>query len=305
MKQMMKIALLVAVAVATSATLLAAVRVDVRGTAGFYLATGVERVGTADGGAPVMWDTTQVEDGWWCVENNDGVLGITRPISGNGSAGTVDVLVLNTGASVVGGRMSQSEAWDDDRVVVVRDDVVVPSGTTLTLGFGAIVKFTEGARIVVEDGGAVVAEGAYLAAFDDDSVGGDTDMNEDAATTSAAPPQWWLDDPAVAALSMVKFVDGATNLPTRTYTAGKVYGALPELARDDAMFGGWRRVEDNAPYQIGEEDVVAAGETVLYAHWIPYELSIDPESADVGCLASEGAFAVTANAEWDVTCDAD
>ena len=34
MKQMMKIALLVAVAVATSATLLAAVRVDVRDTAG-------------------------------------------------------------------------------------------------------------------------------------------------------------------------------------------------------------------------------------------------------------------------------
>ena len=188
MKQMMKIALLVAVAVATSATLLAAVRVDVRGTAGFYLATGVERVGTADGGAPVMWDTTQVEDGWWCVENNDGVLGITRPISGNGSAGTVDVLVLNTGASVVGGRMSQSEAWDDERVVVVRHDMVVSSGLTLTLGFGAIVKFTEGARIVVEDGGAVVAEGAYLAAFDDDSVGGDTDMNEDAATTSEAPP---------------------------------------------------------------------------------------------------------------------
>ena len=73
--------------------------------------------------------------------------------------------------------MSQSEVWDDERVVVVRHDVVVPSGTTLMLGAGCIVKFTEGARIVVEDGGAVVAEGAYLAAFDDDSVGGDTDMN--------------------------------------------------------------------------------------------------------------------------------
>ena len=188
MKQMMKIALLVAVAVTTSATLLAAVRVDVRGTAGFYLATGVERVGTADGGAPIEWDTTQVEDGWWRVAN-DGALGLTRPTDGgSASAGTVDVLVLNTGASVVGGRMSQSEAWDDERVVVVRHDMVVSSGLTLTLGFGAIVKFTEGARIVVEDGGAVVAEGAYLAAFDDDSVGGDTDMNEDAATTSEAPP---------------------------------------------------------------------------------------------------------------------
>lgn len=28
------------------------------------------------------------------------------------------------------------------------------------------------------------------------------------------------------------------------------------------------------------DGVVAAGETVLYAHWIPYELGINPESAD-------------------------
>ena len=56
---------------------------------------------------------------------------------------SVDVLVLNTTASVV-----------------VRDDIVVPSGLMLTLGAGCIVKFTDGARIVVESGGAVVAEGA-------------------------------------------------------------------------------------------------------------------------------------------------
>ena len=59
MKNMMKMVLVVAAAaVATSATLPAAVRVEVRNTAGFYLATGVERVGTADGGVPVVWDTT-------------------------------------------------------------------------------------------------------------------------------------------------------------------------------------------------------------------------------------------------------
>ena len=312
MKKMFKRVVVFVVAAVWGQTALPAVRVETRSTAGFYLATGVERVGTADGGAPVMWDSTQVEDGWWCVENNDGALGITLPTSGNGTARTprptVDVLVLNTSASVVGGRMSQSEAWDDDRVVVVRDDVVLPSGTTLTLGFGAIVKFTEGARIVVEDGGAVVAEGAYLAAFDDDSVGGDTDMNGDAAAggrAGARPSQWWLDDPAVAALSMVKFVDGATNLPTRTYTAGNVYGALPELARDDAMFGGWFTESGGEGVTALPDGVVAAGETLLYAHWIPYELSIDPESADVGCLMSNGAFAVAANAEWTAECDAD
>ena len=303
MKEMMKM-LLVAVCGATAAWGQAAVRVDTRAVP--LIATGVEYVGSADGTVVAEWDTTQVEDGWWCVAN-DGALGITRP-TGEASHSTVDVLVLN-GPSVVGGRLSQSAAWDDERVVVVRHDVVVPSGTTLMLGAGCIVKFTEGARIVVEDGGAVVAEGAYLAAFDDDSVGGDTDMNgvaADGALGAPRPTNWWLDDPAVAALATVKFVDGATNLPTRTYTAGKVYGALPELARDDAMFGGWRRVEDGG---LGQAclpgDAVANGETVLQAHWIPYELGIDPESATVGCLASEGAFAVTANAEWDVSCDKD
>ena len=236
MKEKMKM-LLVAVCGATAAwghAALPAVRVDTRAV--LLIATGVEYVGSADGGEPIVWDTTLEQDGWMTLTS--GGQGAGRP--------TVDVLVLN-GPSVVGGRLSQSAAWDDERVVVVRHDVVVPSGTTLMLGAGCIVKFTEGARIVVEDGGAVVAEGAYLAAFDDDSVGGDTDMNgvaADGALGATRPTNWWLDDPAVAALATVKFVDGATNLPTRTYTAGRVYGALPELARDDAMFGGWRRVED-------------------------------------------------------------
>jgi len=296
MKTMMK--MLVLLVVATSATLPAAVRVETRETAGFYIATGVEKVGTADGGELTVWDTTQESDGWVTLMSGGGSAGTPRP--------TVDVLVLNTTAAVVGGRLSASEAWDDARVVVVRDDVVVPSGKTLTLDAGCIVKFTEGARIVVEEGGAIVAEGAYLAAFDDDSVGGDTDMNGEDGRDGARPSRWWLEDSAVAALSTVRFVDGATNLPTRTYTTGHVLGALPELARDDAMFGGWmRRVGDNVPCQVIPDDVVAAGETVLYAHWIPYELSIDPTSASVGCLATNDCFAVTANSEWTVESDAD
>ncbi|MBQ9431612.1 MAG: chitobiase/beta-hexosaminidase C-terminal domain-containing protein [Kiritimatiellae bacterium] len=317
MKEMIKMVLAAAMACGAEAwgqAALPAVRVDTRAARlAALLATGVERVGASDGGTPIEWDTTQVEDGWWRVSVDDGALGITRPTAGDdGALGitrpTVDVLVLN-GPSVVGGRMSKGEAWDDGRVVVVRHDVVVPSGLTLTLGAGCVVKFTEGSRIVGEDGGAVEAEGAYLAAFDDDSVGGDTDMNgaaEGGALGTTRPTSWWLDDPAVAELAMVKFVDGATNLPTRTYTAGKAYGALPDLARDDAMFGGWRRVENGGLGQAAlPEDVVAGGETILYAYWIPYELGIDPSSATVGASASEGMFAVAANSEWEVSCDAD
>ena len=283
----------------------AAVRVETRGVAGCYLATGVERIGSADGAFMTEWDTTACEDGWWRVAvQSGGALAITRP-AGNAASGAVDVLILNTTASVVGGRMSASEAWDDERVIVVRDDIVVSNGITLTLGAGCIVKFTEGARIVVEDGGEVVADGAYLAAFDDDSVGGDTDMNGYDGRDGARPSRWWLDDAAVAALATVRFVDGSTNLPTRTYSTGRVLGALPELAKNDAMFGGWFTGSGGEGERADGTKPVPPGETVLYAYWIPYELSIDPSAATVEAVATNGTFAVTANSEWEFSCDAD
>ena len=299
MKRLVVLAAVAVGALGITHPAMAAVRVDVRDTAGYYIATGTETVGTADGGEPIVWDTTQVEDGWWRVVN-DGALGITRP---TGEDGGVDILVLN-GPLVVGGRLSANEAWDDGRVIVVRDDIVVPSGTTLTLGFGSIVKFTEGARIVVEDGGTVVAEGAYLAAFDDDSVGGDTDMNGRRVEDNA-PSQGWLDDPVVAALATVSFVDGATNLPTRTYTAGIALGALPVLTKDGAKFGGWFTGRDGSGTEVNELQLVPLGETVLYAHWIPYELNVEPDSAEVAAVATNGSFSVDANDSWSASCNVD
>ena len=283
-------AVIIAGTIGMSPNIMAAVRVDARGTAGFHIATGLERIGSADGSSVTEWDTMQAEDGWVTLTSGGAL---------------VDVLVLN-GPSVVGGMLLASEIWDDSRIVVVRDDVVVPSGVTLTLGADCIVKFTEGARIVVEDGGAVVSEGAYLAAFDDDSVGGDTDMNGAAVDgEGAVATQWWLDDPAVAALATVRFVDGTTNLPTRTYSVGAAFGALPELRRNDAMFGGWWTARDGEGAAATQGDVVEGGETVLYAYWIPYELGIEPSSATVTAVASEGFFIVSVNSGWESSCDAD
>ncbi len=287
MKQMMKMVVAVAMATTGGLSALPGVRVETRTMP--LIATGLESVGSADGTIVTEWDTTLEPDGWRTL------------ISGDTA---VDVLVLNE-PSVAGGRLPASETWDDERVVVVRDDVVVPAGKTLALGAGCIVKFTDGARIVVEDGGAVVAEGAYLAAFGDDGVGGDTDMNGAAGDGDAAAVQWWLDEPAIAALTTVRFVDGAATLPARAYTAGKTYGALPELAREDAMFGGWFTESDGKGALADETKPVPPGQTTLYAHWIPYELSIDPSSEAIGCLASEGTVAVVANSEWDVSCDKD
>lgn len=259
-----------------------AVRVETRE---FAIATGVEVVGAADGSATYEWDTTLLEDGWTSL----------------GSGGTtVDVLVLNESARVAGGRLSADETWDATLPYVIRDDVVVPSGTTLTLQYGAAVKFTEGASIVVEDGGSIVAEGAYLTDFADDSIGGDTNFDGASVATGDA---WWMGDGAVAALARVKFVDGANVLPARTYTAGKPYGDLPEPEKDGSMFGGWWTGHDGAGTKIAEDSLVVSGETALYAWWIPYVLSIEPSAASVGASAGAGAFAVTANDEWSVSCD--
>ncbi len=275
-------------AVAASATLQAAVRVETRTAP--LIATGVEMLGTADGGTPVAWNTMREPDGWTTLTS--GGQGTGRP--------TADVLVLN-GPLVVGGRLSASVAWDASRIIVVRDDVVVPSGKTITLGAGCIVKFTEGARIAVESGGLIVANGAYLAAFDDDSVGDDTDMN--GAATGRPPYRGWLDDAAVAALATVKFMDGATNLPTRTYTTGKTYGALPSLAKNDAIFGGWFTAEDGKGTKATESGRVASGETVLHAYWIPRDLSIESNAGVIDCTEVSGAFAISANVGWTVQSD--
>lgn len=280
-------AVIIAGTIGMSPNIMAAVRVDARGTAGFHIATGLERIGSADGSSVTEWDTMQAEDGWVTLTSGGAL---------------VDVLVLN-GPSVVGGMLLASEIWDDSRIVVVRDDVVVPSGVTLTLGAGTVVKFTEGAKIVVEDGGIVEADGAYLAAFDDDSVGGDTDMNGSSGNLDTT--QWWRDDAAVAALSTVRFVDGSTNLPTRTYSVGVAFGALPELTRDDAMFRGWFTALDGEGAVATQGDVVESGETVLYAYWIPYELNIEPSSATAVAVASEGSFTVSVNSGWEFSCDAD
>ena len=57
-----------------------------------------------------------------------------------------------------GGRLAASTTWTDEHVIL--NDVYVPSGVTLTLDPGAKVKFCTGTRIKVEDGGAIVLNGA-------------------------------------------------------------------------------------------------------------------------------------------------
>ncbi len=260
----------------------ATLRADARTTAGARIATGVETRGSADGAAATAWDTTALADGWTTVSSG-GV--------------STNVLVLN-GPAVVGGRMSASETWDAGRVRVVRDDVVVPSGLTLSIAAGAVVKFTEGAKIVVEDGGALVADGALFADFADDSVGGDTNMDGD-ATEPTTSWEDWTEGLAEGALFRVRLLDGNVEaFPARAYTEGRPLGALPEPSRSGARFDGWRTAPDGGGEAVSDTTVAGAETAALHAQWTAFSLALAPASTNLTAAAQGVTLAVSANEAW-------
>lgn len=260
------------VACGTSATL----RADVR-EGGQWIASGVERLGSTDGSSVREWDTTTLADGWTTVE----------------SGGTPErVLVLN-GPAVEGGRLPADASWGADRVHMVRHDVVVASGRTLSLESGAVVKFAGGAKLLVEDGGSVTAAGALLADFADDSVGGDTNMD---AAASEPESEWtdWLE--GATSLMEVVFLDGTAKAAAfRTYTVGQSLGALPVLERDGAVFEGWKTADGES---VTASTTAGAGTAVLQASWKTLSLELEPKAAEVASGATKVRLSVKANAAW-------
>lgn len=115
------------------------------------------------------WDTTHENEGW--VEVTDGT-------------DKIQLLVRNDeGLSIEGGRLAETTTWSKDKVHIVRNWVVVPSGVTLTIAAGTIVKFCDETGIKVEAGGRLVSAGTasadvILTSVNDDTVGGDTDFDE-------------------------------------------------------------------------------------------------------------------------------
>ena len=256
------------------------VRVDTRTGYGARVATSVEQVGEADGSAIHAWDTTALEDGWTTLESG-----------GN----STEVCVLNT-PEVVGGRLDANATWSADRVRVVRDDVVVGEGATLTLERGCVVKFTEGAMIRLEEGGALLAKGAHLADVADDSVGGDTNL--DGGGTFPGALEWWREDETVGSLIGVDWVGGGDGLFKTTYSAGETYGELPEPEREDALFGGWFTQPGGAGVQVTTETHVMPQVTALYAKWTTLSVAVEPGRVEVEAMGGEYEVDVTANAAW-------
>ncbi len=137
-------------------------RYDVRSTYPGKLVRGMVTIGDADGGEPMAWDTSTLSDGW-------------NKVTKGGHAD--DLVVLNNpNVSIEGGRLELNAEWTADKTHLIRNTVYIPSGRTLTVTQGAVVKFCAGTGIKIEDGGTlniVGAEGAdvIFTAANDDTVG--------------------------------------------------------------------------------------------------------------------------------------
>jgi len=112
------------------------------------------------------------------------------------------------------GTLSASQVWNGTQVHHVTDDVIVPSGITLTINPGAVLKFDSLKGITVEPGGVLNAQGSLtrpitLTSIRDDSVAGDS--NGDGSTTASAPGDWTcvFIDGADAIFDHVRFRYGA------------------------------------------------------------------------------------------------
>jgi len=146
---------------------------------------------------------------------------------------TKNVLVNN---SVIwhSGRISASETWVANRVHVVEDHVVISSGVCVTVEPGAIVKFAEGTKIIIEDGGSLVALATpdrpiLFTSLTDDTVGGDTNLD---GTATRPQPGYWDG-----------FVTQGTGTVNKTYFVSILYikaAHAGSLAADERWLGTYR-----------------------------------------------------------------
>ena len=102
------------------------------------------------------------------------------------------------------GTLSSDQTWLGNTVYKITGDLTVPSGKTLTIQPGAIVKFDAGKRLTVSSGGTLIANGTadnkiVFTSIKDDSHGGDTNGN---GSNSAPNMGDWIDITVTGTLQM-------------------------------------------------------------------------------------------------------
>ena len=139
---------------------------------------------SAGGDSNLDGDDSRPEPGDW---TGIATLGTGQFLQGSG------VEVRYDAALSYGGTLSASQTWPGQRLNLVATPVVVPSGVTLTINPGAVIKFAPGASLTVQTGGALFAQGTVslpitFTSIKDDSVGGDS--NGDGNATVPAAGDW-------------------------------------------------------------------------------------------------------------------
>ena len=134
------------------------------------------------------WNTTGVPDGQYELQ------AVMHDASGNEVGQCQQQVAINNTAAWYSGTIATNETWTSAQVNVVGGNVTIPSGVTVTVQPGAIVKFVDGTGITIQSGGTLNAAGATSAApiiftsLEDDTVGGDTNM--DGGATLPVPGDW-------------------------------------------------------------------------------------------------------------------
>jgi hypothetical protein len=154
----------------------------------------VQVVATADGNSYVL-GSTPAAGGLGTVSFNasqlpNGIYNLQAVVLNSNGQTVADYsrpAFVNNSLSWHEGILSANQTWGTNAVNAVDQNVLIPSGVTLTIAPGAIVKFADGTGIIVEAGGVLDAGGAttnepiVFTSLKDDSVGGDS--NEDGNQT--------------------------------------------------------------------------------------------------------------------------
>jgi len=240
------------------------VRVDTRqnNKCGGLVATGTEKIGHPDGALdPFEWDSMSVADGLITA-------GSLMPEAYR-TEGMTNVLCVLNDVYVEGGIISNDTVWTADRVHLVRDNVFIKEGATLTIEDGAIVKFCNHTSIFARyidqpNGWSVIAKGAYILDACNRDVGGDT-LHGSGDESHKFGKGWnrFFDEtfPATDSDFLANY-NGIFGIPlyvvasvttndagevtrefdlkwVRYYTRGQPYGKLPRPVSPGEQFFGW------------------------------------------------------------------
>src|ERR1017187_5039066 len=109
---------------------------------------------TTSGLNTITFDTTQLPNGVYTLRAI--IYNSVGQVVGDFSR----TVFVNNSLAWHEGTLSVSQTWGTNVVNVVDQNTIIPSGVTLTLAPGAIVKFTKGTGIIIQSGGILDASGA-------------------------------------------------------------------------------------------------------------------------------------------------